>query len=304
MHDPDPDDLSKTGISFHWDKDEDLRILAGGSLHVHPHLSTVTYLTDLGAPTMVLNCRVNNVTGEWIVPGSDSDEHVEGFVSWPKQGKHLSFDGRFLHAAPPDLMEDNMFEEQCKILITDGDSSDVNMLNRQQKLLERRHRRVTFLVNIWLNYRPFNVNPFPDTMIDKLTKTDESRYKDLFSVSDEEESARCVTIHNNTVKDVEQESESNDVQTKGFTWPMGDCDSNEEIQVQMPLLTIQREASRSGNVRIRWETEGVRLTKNAKSTDHAPTERANGKAKNESTTTSDQSETKRTKIDHDDSRQS
>jgi hypothetical protein len=46
------DDGSKdpfvNGISFHVDKDEELRLLTGGSTYVHPHLSTVTYLTNIG----------------------------------------------------------------------------------------------------------------------------------------------------------------------------------------------------------------------------------------------------------------
>lgn len=96
MHDDEPDEISQTGISFHWDKDEDLRMMAGGNLYVHPHLSTVTYMTDLGSPTFVANCRVNNLNGEWIVPGEagSAGEKVQAFVSWPKRGKHMSFDGR------------------------------------------------------------------------------------------------------------------------------------------------------------------------------------------------------------------
>ena len=34
------DEITKSGISFHWDKDEDLRLLCGGSMYIHPHLST------------------------------------------------------------------------------------------------------------------------------------------------------------------------------------------------------------------------------------------------------------------------
>jgi len=94
--DNDKDDMAKSGISFHWDKDEDLRIMCGGSMYIHPHISTVTYLTDLGAPTMVLTKRVDPFTGEYVKVnhgygakhegkgdgGGDHDENVtEGFVS-------------------------------------------------------------------------------------------------------------------------------------------------------------------------------------------------------------------------------
>jgi hypothetical protein len=255
MHDDGPDAMCKTGISFHWDKDEDLRILAGGSLHVHPHISTVTYLTGLGTGTLVLNCRVNSETGEWITP-----ENVDGFVSWPKQGKHLSFDGRFLHAAPPDLMEPQVFEQQCTI----PESNDLT--DRCRKKLERRHRRVTFLVNIWLNYRPFNVNPFPDTMLDKLTKVDQAKWNNLFPLDNERDKEQCVTVEDN---------EEEDLPTRAFTWAMGDCDSCEVIRVQMPLTAVRREATFSGNLQINWRTsnkEGVCLFKNDKSSEQAETE--------------------------------
>lgn len=146
--DNDEDDMAKSGISFHWDKDEDLRIMCSGSMYIHPHISTVTYLTDLGAPTMVLTKRVDPFTGEYVKGnhgngakhegksdgGGDQDEDVtEGFVSWPKRGKHLSFDGRYLHAAPSDLMEDGMFEKQCKFECRD------DMDEKEKKVLQRRH---------------------------------------------------------------------------------------------------------------------------------------------------------------------
>jgi hypothetical protein len=38
-----------------WDKDEDL--VDDYGVNVHPAISTVTYLTDCGAPTLVLNHR-------------------------------------------------------------------------------------------------------------------------------------------------------------------------------------------------------------------------------------------------------
>ena len=88
-------------IDFHWDKDEDLRILmGGGNMYVHPHLSTVTYLTDkVGAPTLVLECRVDPHTGAV----DEQRSFKAGYARWPRKGKHLKFDGSLLHAAPIDL---------------------------------------------------------------------------------------------------------------------------------------------------------------------------------------------------------
>jgi hypothetical protein len=256
MLDTDPDEMSKNGISFHWDKDEDLRIAAGGSLYIHPHLSTVTYLTSLGAPTVALNCRVHPMTGDWLVPGTREDleeDKVEAFVSWPLQGKHLSFDGRFLHAAPPDLMEEGAFKRQCDIPKVSLRSSAKDEMDRMQKVLLRRHRRVTFLVNVWLNYHPFNVNPFPDTMLDKLTPISESpQMSSLFGSSGEEaQSSPVVSVDNGLARNLRSRSEE---QTVAFAWPMGGCDSHEKIQADVPLKFVRQQSSLGGNVRICWET--------------------------------------------------
>jgi hypothetical protein len=249
MHDDKPDAISKTGISFHWDKDEELRLLTGGSTYIHPHVSTVTYLTDFGSPTLVTNCRVHNLTGEWIVPGdgNSKDDAVEGFVSWPKTGKHMSFDGRYLHAAPPELMEPGAFAEQIQYQHSDDP--------KQQKLLKRRYRRVTFLVNIWLNYQPFEVKPFPDTMIDKLSGKEEANRKQLLLQPTSPSNitkVRPVSIGIESVKELNGSVIEND-EPKKFTWPMGDCSSDEILQALMPLMTIREEAPLGGNVRITWE---------------------------------------------------
>ena len=47
------DDGQKEAVSFHWDKDEDL--VDDFGVNVHPAISTVTYLTTSGAPTLVLD---------------------------------------------------------------------------------------------------------------------------------------------------------------------------------------------------------------------------------------------------------
>eukprot|EP00980_Cylindrotheca_fusiformis_P015847 scaffold4637_cov128-Cylindrotheca_fusiformis.AAC.18 len=245
MHDDKPDEISQTGISFHWDKDEDLRIMAGGNLYVHPHLSTVTYLTDLGSPTLVANCRVNNLNGEWITPDAigSKEEKAAVFVSWPKRGKHMSFDGRYLHAALPDLMEPGMFEKQIQFQSSDNP--------KEQKQLIRKHRRVTFLVNIWLNYRPFNTHPFPQTMIDKLSGGKEDRVGLKFQSTDSVPTKKVATSSTTTKDNKNHQSlDSLSCHTEDFEWPMGDCDSTETIRVGIPLARIRDAASLGGNVMI------------------------------------------------------
>ena len=133
------------GIEFHWDVDEhfcDLETGSGG-IHVHPHLSTVTYLTDHGgAPTVVLNTRC---------PSSATRESVckvygrlsSGAVSWPRLAKSIVFDGSELHGAVPPR------GQGC----APGAS------------------RVTFLVNIWLGHRPFAVEPLPESLVRSLSQS-------------------------------------------------------------------------------------------------------------------------------------
>lgn len=271
MHDKsdDPNDMAKEGISFHWDKDEDLRILCGGSTYVHPHLSTVTYLTDFGAPTMAFNIRVNNMTGEYILPspkdgdgdgdGDKSDYNFQAFLSWPKFGKHLSFDGRYLHAAPADIMEKGDFQKQIQL----PDLKETASIEERKK--RRRHRRVTFLVNIWLNYKPFGVKPFPETMIDKLSGHQKEQPKVSIKVSqqdacqstenssDSKEYARTRDIEMNGDKGRDRSSHK-ECLLKRFQWPLGDCDSGETMHADVPIRFVREDASKGGSLRLHWRS--------------------------------------------------
>ena len=245
------DDVHKGGINFHWDKDEDLRIMVGGTMYIHPHISTVTYLTDIGAPTMVVSKRVHPMTGEYI---HESNTPVEGYVSWPKRGKHLSFDGRYLHAAPSDIMVEGMFDKQCQFDTT----SDMDA--KTKKILTRQHRRVTFLVNIWLNHKPFNVNPFPETMIGNLSKVNlfGSDMK-LFNNTAEQQMDEKMS-HTTTkvqVKDSIALENGSRVELIKKTWSMGQKD--ETIDVQMPVDTIREQQTNGLDIAISWQG-GVNLS--------------------------------------------
>lgn len=84
-------------IQFHWDVDESICDTFG--LHVQPQISTVLYLTDCGAPTLILR-----VPGPRYVDSVARDTYgaiLDGFISWPKTGKLISFDGELLHGTVP-----------------------------------------------------------------------------------------------------------------------------------------------------------------------------------------------------------
>ncbi|KAG8465809.1 hypothetical protein KFE25_005379 [Diacronema lutheri] len=113
-------------INWHFDKDEALREAHG--VFVHPHISTVTYLSDAGAPTVVMPVRIDlDGTGARLDAPAASASCAT--VSYPRRGRHLAFNGRLLHGCPIELA-----------------------FQRVQS-----YERRTVLVNIWLNHRPAGI---------------------------------------------------------------------------------------------------------------------------------------------------
>lgn len=114
-------------VSWHWDKDEQL--VDEGGPAVHPAVSTVTYITGMGAPTVVIP-----------IGREDGGCARSCFVSYPTRGKHIAFDGRWLHGAPHALAR----------------SAPPGYL------------RISFLVNIWCGWKPIGVEPLPSEAILEL----------------------------------------------------------------------------------------------------------------------------------------
>lgn len=123
-------------IGFHWDKDEKLHTRDG--LFVFPALATVTYLSDVGGPTAVLDQRISSYGGL-----EDSDNIAQGCLCWPSVGRHLVFDGRLLHG----------------VAAADSHTNDT---------------RYTFLVNIWIGHQPTGVRPFPEAKLSQLSPLSDS----------------------------------------------------------------------------------------------------------------------------------
>ena len=134
-------------VGWHFDADYGLEDQAPNLL-IHPRVATVTYLTESGPPTVVLD-RVS--------PPPTDIESLAGpvpraWMSHPKLGRHLAFDGRLLHGAPSELMGD---EEPTK---------------KKAKL----EPRVTLLVNVWVNHCPLDAEPLDDYIVASLTSPVES----------------------------------------------------------------------------------------------------------------------------------
>ena len=132
------DGHAQEAVQFHWDVDEHCCDELG--VNVQPHLSTVTYLTDAGAPTVVLGVPAPRaVADEENVYGTIPTAHV----SWPRVGKHICFDGALLHGTLP----------EAKAAAAPAAAGP----------------RVTFLVNVWLGWRPHGIRPLDAALAEKMS---------------------------------------------------------------------------------------------------------------------------------------
>ncbi|GMI42105.1 hypothetical protein TrCOL_g1774 [Triparma columacea] len=141
--------LGRNGIVFHYDKDEDLHLKTG--LHVHPHLSTVTYITPSGGPTVVVDRILEGPGGT----GGEGGGNVEGAtVVFPGRGKHMKFDGRKLHGGDPKLLPKGAEWPPCDEEIARGYGLRGSEGWDEWSL---GNVRVTFLVNLWCWWKPMGV---------------------------------------------------------------------------------------------------------------------------------------------------
>ncbi|CAE8596942.1 unnamed protein product [Polarella glacialis] len=75
---------------FHFDTDEGLRNVIPGIPAIHPLLSTVTYLTSSGGPSVLFDYTWDDADNHDTLPKS-------GWISMPLKGKHTAFDPRLYH---------------------------------------------------------------------------------------------------------------------------------------------------------------------------------------------------------------
>ena len=117
---------------------------------------------------------------------------------------------------------------------------------------------MTFLVNIWLNYKPFNVEIFPESMVDKLSNTHETNQATHIFFKNDEETMQ----HENQQCEVEDHIVSGEDASSGhtkssaykhFQWSMGSCNyEHEAISMRVPLTKIQEKIG-GGNIKLSWE---------------------------------------------------
>ena len=109
------------------------------------------------------------------------------YISRPLIGKHMAFNGGFLHAAPFELKE--LFDEKVNIKGEEGnhikvrekkrvrsDEGDVCIDDRKKKKIKGgeknnfSNKRITLLVNIWLNHIPSDAVILPNKLLKQVSK--------------------------------------------------------------------------------------------------------------------------------------
>ena len=145
-----------SGVDIHYDKDEFLSDKM--EIGVFPAISTVTYLSAPAgsAATIILGNKIDDRVGEGI----------QGcLLSYPQVHKHVSFDGRFLHGAPaalnkPVFLYGDSNKEIAREEANEGQGEEVRA----------REKRVTFLVNVWIDHRPIEAATLSESQVAALNE--------------------------------------------------------------------------------------------------------------------------------------
>lgn len=129
---------------------------------LHPRVATITYFSDTGVPTLILDKR--------SPPPSDPEKkalngHVHNaWLSHPRLGKHVAFDGRFLHGGPGEYFP--------SVAATSNECSEPTAKKRKVEGSTAapggNGKRTTFMVNIWLNHCPIESEPLDEDVIADL----------------------------------------------------------------------------------------------------------------------------------------
>jgi len=177
-------------VGMHFDADYGLEQQLPNFM-LHPRVATVTYLSDIGVPTLVLDKRPPPSAD--VQKASLNGPIEKGLLSCPVIGKHIAFDGRLLHGAPGEyfpagsinrIRDDHDVDDDgrtCKRRKLDnGDTAIITGKQSESKSIKGSNQRVTFMVNVWLNHCPLDAEPIEDDLIASMKTVwkDEKEEKD------------------------------------------------------------------------------------------------------------------------------
>ena len=176
--DDDEDDDDDEEVGIHFDADYGLEDQSPNLL-LHPRVATVTYFTNSGPPTVVFNQR--------SPPPNDVQKHTlqgsnitHAWISHPQIGKHIAFDGRFLHGAPatffPPISSSPLAPKEESTTAINGekqeeedDEQKERPSKRFKQTLEECTQRITLLVNIWVNHCPLDAEILDQEICNQLS---------------------------------------------------------------------------------------------------------------------------------------
>ena len=168
--DDDSEDEEDDEVGMHFDADYALEEQASG-VFLHPRVATITYLSDVGVPTLILDKR--------SPPPQDFDKSSlngsikKGWLSHPSFGKHVSFDGRLLHGAPGEYFPNTSTPKSNDDDVSEPQTKKQKVEEKVEKVEggELVGKRITFLVNIWLNHSTMDAVILDDDLVSKLACT-------------------------------------------------------------------------------------------------------------------------------------
>jgi hypothetical protein len=217
----DTEDNIASGVDIHYDKDEFLSEKL--EIGVFPAVSTVTYLTapSGSAATAVFMNKISDTVGAGM----------RGcLLSYPHVGKHISFDGRYLHGAPAALNKP-VFDYHTKKSGNGGGGSK----GGQGKQSNSSNKRVTFLVNVWIRHRPLEALCLSQEQVDAINSV-------RGSSSDTYNGDGCAVIALSPLDASSGACTSIEVQ-EAQCRPPSEGGSGEIVQIRVPFLGSDEEVA-------------------------------------------------------------
>ena len=152
-------------VGMHFDADYGLEEQLPNYM-LHPRVATVTYLSSHGVPTFIMN-KKSPVPSD-VEKKSLNGSIDKGWLACPSMGKHIAFDGRLLHGAI------GTFLSKSASTINNMDGEERGAKRRkvgedgEAKECDNISKRVTFMVNVWINHCPIDAELFDDEICSQM----------------------------------------------------------------------------------------------------------------------------------------
>eukprot|EP00977_Amphora_coffeiformis_P019977 scaffold7729_cov172-Amphora_coffeaeformis.AAC.6 len=241
-------DSDDDAVGFHWDLDYEAQERC--AVYRTPYAGTVTYLCDTGAPTMILDKMPTVKSSSGCSPDNGTPIQ-KGWLSLPWPGKHIRFPGACLHGAPDleDVLAVNVAQEQDSSLESKTPpqctfkSNKKKNAKKQESKDGKRKKRVSLLVNVWLDGKPGFAAPLDHGIAEKLSPC---LSKVPFQLKQQSTRLNDDDDDNNNKNSNAVQQPTKATKQSGFSWHVAHCASDVECQLvvaQLPILGAVREGA-------------------------------------------------------------